>query len=201
MGNLPNMNWQMKSFPFNVLFVFIFCALQINVTGQTTQERVAMIRKMYAEVQTFLKNSASAKCSNGKSILYFGEGPEELQNVEFRVDQNTSICNLPKGYQYLKGRFKGFDWLNNYEIFLLNGKVFFAYIERAVVESCSMETRLYYNESGYIIKYLEKTTSCEEDDGSREIKNKDKIKTAEIDIADAISKIQDIIKYKSIKQN
>lgn len=183
-----------------ILFVFTFCAFQINVSGQTTEERVAIIRKMYAEVQTFLKNSASVKCSNEKSIFYFGEGPEELQNIEFRVDQNTSICNLNKGYQYLKGRFKGFDWLDNYEIFLFKGKVFFAYIERALVESCSMETRLYYNESGYVIKYLEKTTGCEEDAGSREIKNKDKIKTAEIDIADAISKIQDIIKNKSIKQ-
>lgn len=189
-----------NNFISSILFVCILSALQLSSFSQTTEERVAKIRKMYAEAQTFLKNSASAKCSTGKSILYFGEGPEELQNVEFRVDQNSSICNLPKGYQYLKGRFKGFDWLNNYEIFLLNGKVFFAYIEKAVAESCTTETRLYYNEFGYIVKYLEKTTGCEEDDGSREIKNKDEIKTAEIDIADAISKIQDIIKNKSVKQ-
>lgn len=182
-----------KCFYSTFLFVFIFFALQTNLPGQTTEDRVVKVRKMYAEVQALLKNNTSSKCSTGKSFLYQGEGPEELQNIEFRVDQAASVCNLLKGYQYHNGRFKGYDWLNKYEIYLLNGKVFFAYIE-FTAESCSKETRLYFNELGYIVKYLEKTAGCEEDDGSREIKDKNKIRSAESDIRDTISKIQDIVK-------
>lgn len=173
-----------------ILFVLMLSALQITAFGQTTEERIGKIRKMYAEAQAFLKNTASLKCANGKSFIYESFDPN---SEKIKFDQFASICGLPKGYQYYNGRFRGYDWMTNYEIYLLNGKVFFAYIEFRV-ESCTNETRLYYNELGSIIRYLEKTERCEEDDGSREIKDKNKIKSTEDDIVSTISKIQNMIK-------
>lgn len=182
----------MKNKCLSGIIIFLFFNLMYTASAQSVESRVSTIRKMYAEVQGILKNTSSIKCLNGKTVTYESLN-EESDKIKF--DQIATKCDLPKGYQYYKGEFTGYEWYSKYYIYLLNNKPFFVLIEFGG-EGCTINSRLYYNEEGKIIKYLESKENCEEGNGTKDIKDKKHFEALEKDIFENIVKIQGMIKKK-----
>lgn len=175
------------------LFGFLFFSLiYTSAKGQSVETRVGAIRKMYAEVQAILKNTSSSKCTNAKWDTYEALN-EESDKIKF--NQIVTKCDLPKGYQYYKAEFTGYEWYTRDYIYFFNGKPFFVLIEFRG-EGCSIISRLYYNESGNIIKYLESKENCDEGNGSKEIKDKKQFEDLEKQILSDVIKIQSKVKNK-----
>ena len=143
----------------------------ITVHSQNKEQRIAVIRQMYSEAQSLIQNKKEVKCSNGNSPNYESLNPE---SEKIKFDQPMKKCTLPKFYTVYEASFRGFHWYENIFIYLKSGKVFFAYFESGG-EGCEKTDRVYLDEMGNIIRYLEKTENCEENNGSKELKDKESI--------------------------
>lgn len=169
-----------------ILLLLVNCSFTIAVKSQTKEQRIDVIRKMYTEAQRLIQDNKEAKCSKGNKPNYESFNPES-EKVKF--DQPMKKCILPKNYTVYEASFNGYHWYENIFIYLKKEKVFFVFFKSGG-EGCETEDRIYFDEMGNIIRYLEKTANCEENNISKEITDKQSLTRIKNEIDSKIKEIE-----------
>ena len=141
-------------FFYLVLFGLFYCF--VPAAAQEKNPRILEIKTMYAEVNKLNAGNAGKSCKNAKMTEYSGFSPDSEQ---LPFEQTAKRCKLSNGYEYVEGKFRGYEWGEDYFFYRRNGSVFFVFIQ-SNVEACSDEIRVYFDTSGRIIRLLEKTNDC-----------------------------------------
>lgn len=171
---------------FNILFFVGYLSLDSTsqkITG--TKERVAEIKKWYAEIQSIgLRN-----CKSKKFIKY--DNPFN-QNENIPFNQTVSICQLNNVYLIKKGQFEGHEWAEDVLIYYKNGLIFFVFI-KGVSEGYTYERRYYLNSREKIIQELEREADYGEEfkGNHKEVSdnlNKDIREIIDLDVFKIVSK-------------
>lgn len=114
---------------------------------QTTDERIADIKKWYAEIQKIGKKNCKVK----SKMVQDGLTDENL----YPFNNKVSRCQLNDEYQLIKGELLGYEWDQTVNIYLKNGAIFFVFIEGGS-EGYVYERRYYCDKNENVIKYFEK---------------------------------------------
>jgi hypothetical protein len=114
---------------------------------QTNDERIADIKKWYAEIQKIGKKNCKIK----SKMVQDGLTDENLYSFNNKV----SRCQLNDEYQLIKGELVGYEWDQTVNIYLKNGAIFFVFIEGGS-EGYVYEHRYYCDKDENVIKYLMK---------------------------------------------
>ena len=178
-------------FFYLVLFGLFYCF--VPAAAQEKNPRILEIKSMYAEVNKLNSASAAKSCKNARKTEYSGFSPESEQ---MPFEQTAKRCKLANGYEYIEGKFRGYEWSEDYFFYLRNGSVFFVFVQSSA-EACSDETRVYYDTSGRIIRLLEKTNDCigeREPFRSREQTNEDAKKQMLLRVNDSYEKALNMLK-------
>jgi hypothetical protein len=136
-----------------IKFIFTVSILigTFNANAQTSsasEERIAEIKKCYAEIQTIgLKN-----CKTKKYVKLDGFNPE---SPKYSFDQNIQVCQINNNYQITKCSFSGYEWIQDVIIYRKNSKVFFVLI-KGNSEGFVYERRYYCNQDEKLIQQLDR---------------------------------------------
>jgi len=114
---------------------------------QTTDERIADIKKWYAEIQKIGKKNCKVK----SKMVQDGLTDENL----YPFNNKVSRCQLNDEFQLIKGELLGYEWDQTVNIYLKNGAIFFVFIEGGS-EGYVYERRYYCDKNENVIKYFEK---------------------------------------------
>jgi hypothetical protein len=176
----------------NILLVIALTMAKLHSPAQKGQNRIAEIKKMYAEINSFNTNPDSIICNEGESAEY-DSFDSKSEKIEFK--QKAKSCQYPNGYSKYSGIFTGYEWANTYELFFKDDKIFFVFITEGA-EACYQEKRVYYNVTGNIIKTLVKSNECDGAEAkiTAEKTDQEYINTVSSEINKALSKIKSMLK-------
>jgi hypothetical protein len=115
--------------------------------SSANKERIAEIKKWYAEIQTIgLKN-----CRTKKYVKYIELSP----TVKYPADQKIQVCQLNNLYQVTKCQFTDHERDDEVIIYRKNSKVFFVLIKGSSLGFVN-ERRYYCNQDEKLIQQLDR---------------------------------------------
>lgn len=157
---------------------------------QTEEERVADIRKWYAEINGLTKRNCRVK----KRTEYDG-----LAAADMPFEQKVTACQLNDTYELIEGEFNGYESGSTVHVYKKEGKIFFIFVEGGA-ESWSYERRYYCDKDENIIRFLEREGEGGDEPSGAQNTKKLKNRTTNIRdyewVGDDISKIEKILKEK-----
>jgi hypothetical protein len=170
---------------FLIIVAILFSSFIINAqTSSASKERIAEIKKWYAEIQTIgLKN-----CKTKKYVKLEGFNPE---SPKYSFDQNIQVCQINNNYQITKCSFAGYEWTQDVIIYRKKDKVFFVIIKGAS-EGYLYERRYYCNEDQKLIQQLDREGEGQLKPNNTEIKT-DLYKSIKVVLADTFAEIESAI--------
>lgn len=130
----------------SIITVLLLSLTFLQANAQSVEARVATIREMFAQV-TKLENTLGTKtCISGRGI--------NRENGS-SFTQSAKQCGYPNGYSVISASLEGWEWGATPKFYFKNNTLFFVYINYSSVVGTA-EYRIYFNESGNIIRILEK---------------------------------------------
>jgi hypothetical protein len=150
-------------------------------TSSVTKERIAEIKKWYAEIQTIgLKN-----CMTKNYVKTDGLTSEK----KYPFDQKIQVCQLNNLYQVTKCQFTGYEWDKEVIIYRKNSKVFFVFITGGS-EGYVYERRYYCNQDEKLIQQLERDGEAGELKANNVENKTDLYKNIKVVLADEFAEIE-----------
>ena len=139
------------------ILIFLNLIFATSLQAQTVEDRVKVIRQMYAEVNDLHQSGLNSGCKQGSS------GRESaIDHTGRNTFQKCSQCFYRGGYSKLTSRLVGWEFETNSEYYYKNGKLFFIYVVHYNVCGKS-EFRYYFDAYGRSIRILEKPDDCDEE--------------------------------------
>lgn len=136
------------------LFIVMLLSSTLSLYAQTVEERVKVIRQMYAEVINLQKSSSSSACKKGSLGNMSNINPDGRDRY-LRATQ----CFYSGGYSKVICKVVRWEYEINSEYFFKNGKLFF--ISSVADDVCgTTEYRFYFDTNGRAIRILEKPNDC-----------------------------------------
>lgn len=140
---------------------------------QTIDERIREIKALYAKIQASPNQNKDCTNKSKTTINY------DIIEEGFPMTNKAKSCNLEDGLNYKQVELNGYEWGETTSFYSRNGKRFFAFTQGGA-EGCGYEYRVYYNESGEIIRMLCARNECDGQEVSASVEVTKKAEKEEI---------------------
>ncbi len=143
-----------------IQFTLLLSALLgFNVYSQKPEDvksRVSEIKKWYTEIQ-------SIGLINCKTFEYIEKDSYMADSDPMEFTQIVNTCRLNETFTIRQGKFSGYEWSQEINLYLRQGKIFFVFVTGSA-EGYSYERRYYCDSNEILIQEL-----LRESDGGQEI--------------------------------
>lgn len=146
---------------------------EATTNAQTVSERIAEIKQWYAKIQASPNQNKDCTNKSKTTINY------DIIEEGFPMTNKAKSCNLEDGLNYKQVELNGYEWGETTSFYSRNGKRFFAFTQGGA-EGCGYEYRVYYNESGEIIRMLSARNECDGQEVSASVEVTKKAEKEEI---------------------
>ena len=156
-----------------VLCLAFLCYFNVvKSQSQSDELRIAQIKTLYKNAQQYLEGATNCRESVRVDKIPYSEFFEDTESNEMiEFEHKVKKCLLPDNLSVITAHFSDWEWGEDISYFLENGKIFFVF-DREYDVAGEIETRIYFDTSGRVIRILSKS-NYETGEMSENIQEKD----------------------------